>query len=156
MVRHLFVPKRRESMNTYLEKQAEVEHKWFLVDATAKPAGRLASEIAKVLRGKHKITYTPHMDLGDFVIVVNADKVALTGGKEDKKIYKHYTGFPSGLKEFTAKQIRERNPGRIIEQAVHGMLPRTKLSRHQLTRLKVYTGSEHPHQAQNPESIELL
>lgn len=143
-------------MKSFAAKKEEIERKWYLVDATNQPAGRLAVKIAEVLRGKGKPTFTPNVDMGDFVVVVNADKVKLTGTKEEKKIYKHYTGYPSGLKEFPAKTIRAKNPTRIVMQAVRGMLPKNRLSRGLFRRLKVYAGSEHPHTSQNPQPIELL
>lgn len=142
-------------MTTTLLKESEIQRDWFLVDATDRPAGRLAVEIARILRGKHKPTFAPHMDIGDFVVVINAEKVKLTGAKEEQKIYKHYTGYQSGLKEFTAKTVRERNPERIIESAVKGMLPKTNLGRKLFKKLKVYAGTEHPHEAQRPKPIEL-
>jgi large subunit ribosomal protein L13 len=142
-------------VKTTLPKVDEIERRWLLVDATDRPAGRLAVGIANILRGKTKPTYTPHLDTGDFVIVINADKVKLTGGKEEKKIYKHYTGYPSGLREQPARQVRAQNPTRIISQAVRGMLPHNRLGRQQFRKLKVYAGPEHPHQAQQPASIEL-
>ena len=142
-------------MRTTLVHTEDKDRKWFVVDATDKPAGRLAAEVTAILRGKNKVTFAPHMDSGDFVIVINAEKVKLTGSKEQKKLYQHYTGYNSGLKKFTAATIRQKNPTRIVTQAVKGMLPRNKLSRTHLTRLKVYAGSEHPHVAQKPEVLEL-
>lgn len=142
-------------MKTTIVHPDDVRRSWFLVDATEKPAGRLAVRIAEVLRGKDKPTYTPHVDMGDFVVVVNAGKIGLTGDKEDKKIYKHFTGFPDGLKQIPAKTVRSNNPERIITQAVKGMLPKNKLSRTHLTRLKVYPGAEHPHAAQKPQALEV-
>ncbi len=139
-------------MKTSIPKEHEIERRWRLVDADGQPAGRLAAAIADILRGKDKPTFTPHVDTGDFVVVVNAAKVKLSGRKEDQKIYKHYTGFPGGLKEATARVVRERHPERIITQAVKGMLPKNRLSRQMLTRLKVYAGAEHPHEAQRPEA----
>jgi large subunit ribosomal protein L13 len=143
-------------MKSFVAKQEDVQRSWLLVDATDKPAGRLAVRLAEVLRGKNKPTFTPNVDTGAFVVVINAEKVRLTGNKDDQKIYKHYTGFNSGLREIKAKVIRERNPARIIEQAVHGMLPKNRLSRTLLGRLKVYAGADHPHEAQKPQSVELL
>lgn len=142
-------------MKTTLPKISEIERTWFVVDATDKPAGRLASSIAQILRGKTKVTYTPHLDVGDFVVVINADKVKLTGGKEDKKIYKDYTGYQGGLKQVMASRVRATNPTRIITQAVRGMLPHNRLGRQLFTKLKVYAGSEHPHTAQQPVALEL-
>lgn len=146
---------RNQTMTTTFPKQNEIDRKWYLVDAAGVPAGRLATKVANILRGKTKPIFTPHVDTGDFVIVINADKVRLSGTKEDKKIYKHYTGYPSGLKEFPASTIREKNPTRIVTQAVKGMLPKTRQGRHVATRLKVYVGSEHPHEAQQPQPIDL-
>ena len=142
-------------MKTFVAKKEEVSRNWYVVDATDKPAGRLAVAIADVLRGKTKPTYTPNVDTGDFVVVLNADKVKLTGNKEDKKIYQDYSGYTSGLKEMTARRIREKNPTRIISQAVRGMLPKNRLSRCVFKRLKVYASAEHPHEAQNPQTMEL-
>lgn len=140
-------------MTTTLVKEEDITRKWYVTDATDKPAGRLAVAIADVLRGKLKPTYAPHIDQGDFVVVINADKIKLSGAKEEKKIYKHYTGYPGGLKEYPAKLIRAKNPERIIEQAVKGMLPKNNLSRIFLKRLKVYAGPEHPHTGQQPEAL---
>ena len=140
-------------MKTTLVKESDIERRWLLVDATDKPLGRLSSEIAAILRGKYKVTYAPHIDQGDFVVVVNAAKVKLTGNKEEQKIYKHYTGYSSGLREFPASHIRAKNPTRMITQAVHGMLPKNKLSRRMLRRLRVFPGVEHEHAAQKPEPI---
>ena len=142
-------------MKSFMPKVEEVERDWYVIDATDKPAGRLAVEAANILRGKNKPTYTPHVDTGDFVVVINAEKVRLTGTKEDKKIYKHYTGYSSGLREFKASFVRERNPTRIVTQAVRGMIPHNRLGRKVFTRLKVYAGTEHPHDAQQPKVYEL-
>jgi large subunit ribosomal protein L13 len=141
---------------TFVPKEQDIKREWFLVDAENKSTGRLAVEIAALLRGKNKPTFAPHVDMGDFVVVVNAEKIALTGNKEETKIYQDYTGYPSGLKKVPAKMIREKNPTRILMQAVRGMLPKNRLSRRLITRLKVYTGSEHPHEAQNPQLVELV
>lgn len=138
-------------MKTTLVKENEIERQWWLVDAAGKPLGRLAAEIAALLRGKNKVTFAPHIDQGDFVVVVNAAEVKLTGNKEDQKIYKHYTGYSSGLREFTARHIRAKNPTRMITQAVSGMLPKNKQSRQMLRRLRVFAGLEHAHGAQKPE-----
>ncbi|HMP74512.1 MAG TPA: 50S ribosomal protein L13 [Kiritimatiellia bacterium] len=142
-------------MKTTLVKTEDNARAWYVVDATDKPAGRLAAEIAHLLRGKNKVTYAPNMDGGDFVVVINSSKVKLTGSKEEQKTYKNYSGFPGGLKIQNAATIRAKNPNRIIEQAVKGMLPKNKLSRTQITRLKVYPGAEHPHVAQQPVALEL-
>ena len=143
-------------MKTTLVKEKDITRTWFLVDAAGKPVGRLAVEIATILRGKNKPTYAPHIDQGDFVVVINAAQAALSGAKEQQKIYKHYTGYAGGLKEFPASVIRKKNPERLIEQAVKGMLPKNHLGRKFITRLKVYPTAEHPHEAQQPQPIELL
>ena len=134
-------------MKTFVPKEADVVREWFVVDAAGKPAGRLAVVIANALRGRNKPTYTPHVDTGAFVVVLNADKIKLSGNKEEKKIYQDYSGYSSGRTETKAKDIRAKNPERIITQAVKGMLQTNRQSRQILTRLKVYTGSEHPHAA---------
>ncbi len=133
----------------------EVTRTWYVVDATDKPAGRLASSIAAVLRGKNKPSFTPSVDMGDFVVVINAEKVKLTGSKETTKVYQKFTGFPGGLRRHSAATIRAQDPTRIINQAVKGMLPKNHMSRTHLTRLKVYVGAEHPHAAQKPQALEL-
>jgi large subunit ribosomal protein L13 len=140
-------------MKTTAVHPDEVSRKWYIVDAADKPTGRLAVRIAEVLRGKDLPTYTPHVDMGSFVVVVNADKIKLTGNKEELKIYKNFTGFPGGLKLRPAKAIRATNPERIITQAVKGMMPKNKLSSARMTRLKVYAGEQHPHAAQKPEAL---
>ena len=132
----------------------DVEKKWYVVDASGKVLGRLANKIAVVLMGKHKPTYTPHVDTGDYVIVVNADKVVLTGKKLDQKKYYRHSGYPGGLKELTARQMFEKHPEKVIYLAVKRMLPKNKLGRKMLKKLKVYAGPEHPHQAQKPEPLE--
>jgi len=141
-------------MKTFVAKEHEIDKKWYLIDASNKILGRLASEIATILRGKHKAIFTSHMDAGDYVIVVNADKVALTGGKLDKKTYYRHSGYVGGLKKTTARQIFEKKPENLIRFAVKGMLPKTSLGRRQLTKLKVYAGPNHPHQAQQPVNLE--
>jgi large subunit ribosomal protein L13 len=143
------------SMKTFVAKEHEVEKKWHLVDADGKVLGRLASEIADLLRGKNKPIFTPHMDAGDYVIVVNADKVVLTGDKLDKKIYYHHSGYVGGLKQTTAKDMVRKRPENLLMLAVKGMLPKTSLGRRQLKKLKIYAGPDHPHQAQNPEKLEI-
>lgn len=140
---------------TYMAKPFEVERKWYVVDAKGKTLGRLASEVATLLRGKHKPQYTPHVDTGDFVIVINASQVELTGKKLSQKIYYRHSGYPGGLKTTTAGDLRATRPERMIELAVKGMLPKGSLGRQQLKKLKVYAGSEHPHQAQQPVEWEL-
>ena len=142
-------------MKTYYAKPAEVEREWLVVDATDMVLGRLASEIAKILKGKNKPTYTPHVDTGDFVIVVNADKIRLTGNKAEKKAYFHHSGYPGGLKEVSYQRMLERHPERVLEKAVKGMLPKNTLGRAMNRKLKVYAGPEHPHQAQKPRQITL-
>ena len=143
-------------MNTYSAKPAEVEKKWVLIDGSGLVVGRLASLIALRLRGKHKPTYTPHVDCGDNVIVVNAEKVVLTGRKVQQKVYRHHTGYIGGIKERSAKFILEgKFPERIVEKAVERMLPRGPLGRRQFGNLRVYKGPEHPHEAQQPEKIDI-
>jgi large subunit ribosomal protein L13 len=143
-------------MKTYVAKPAEVEKKWVMIDAQGLVVGRLASIIALRLRGKHKSTYTPHVDCGDNVIVVNAEKVVLTGRKLEQKVYRHHTGYVGGIKERSAKFIMEgRFPERVVEKAVERMLPRGPLGRVQLGNLRVYKGAEHPHAAQNPEKLDV-
>jgi large subunit ribosomal protein L13 len=143
-------------MKTYVAKPAEVEKKWVLIDAKGLVVGRLASLIAMRLRGKHKPTFTPHVDCGDNVIVINAEKVVLTGRKREQKVYYHHTGFPGGIKERSAKFILEgRFPERVVEKAVERMLPRGPLGRKQLGNLRVYKGAEHPHAAQTPVALDV-
>jgi len=142
-------------MKTFMAKPQEVERKWLIVDASGKPLGRLASEVAKLLRGKHKPTYTPHVDTGDHVIVLNADKVVLTGKKLEQKMYRHYSGYPGGMKEIKYKHFMATRPERAVELAIKGMLPKNSLGRAMYRKLKVYKGTEHEHQAQKPEAIEL-
>ena len=141
-------------MKTYIPKLAEIERKWCLVDAEGKVLGRLASRLAQILSGKDKPIYTPHLDVGDFVVVVNAEKVKVTGAKEEKKIYYRHSGYPGGLKERTYEELLSKKPHDIIRKAVRGMLPKNKLGRQMFKKLKVYTGSEHPHQAQSPEKLD--
>jgi large subunit ribosomal protein L13 len=135
-------------------KPGQIEKKWWVVDATGKKVGRLASDIAVILMGKHRPTYTPHVDTGDFVIVLNVDQIEFSGNKWSQKKYTRYTGYP-GLRSETAEKIRERSPERILHMAVRRMLPKNKLASGMLLKLKLYAGSEHPHQAQQPELIEL-
>jgi len=142
-------------MKTYIPKAKEIKKKWYLVDAEGKILGRLASKIAQILTGKTKPIYTPFLDVGDFVIVINAKKVKVTGGKEKKKIYYHYSGYPGGMKEKTYEELLKEKPEKIIREAVRGMIPKNKLGRKMLKKLKVYPGKEHPHEAQQPEIIEL-
>jgi large subunit ribosomal protein L13 len=138
---------------TYLPPLNSLEHKWYVVDATDMRLGRLASEIAMILRGKNKPTYTPHIDTGDFVIVVNAEKVVVTGKKRTQKLYRRNSGRPGGMKTETFAKLQDRLPQRIIEQAVKGMLPKNSLGRQLFTKLKVYAGDSHPHQAQQPQAL---
>ena len=142
-------------MKTYVPKKTEIKKNWYLVDAEGKILGRLASRIAQILSGKNKPIYTPYLDTGDFVVVINAKKVKVTGKKEEKKIYYHYSGYPGGMKEIVYQKLLEKKPTMIIQKAVRGMLPKNKLGRKMLKRLKIYAGTEHRHQAQNPEKIEL-
>ena len=141
-------------MKSYVAKPAEVQRKWYVVDAEGKTLGRMASEIATVLRGKNKPTYTPHVDCGDNVIVVNAEKVSVTGKKRKEKIYVSYSGFPGGRKEVTFEELLAKKPEEIIRHAVKGMLPDGKLGRQMFKKLHVYTGPEHKHAAQKPEALE--
>ena len=143
-----------KEMKSYMAKPEEMERKWYVIDAEGKVLGRLASEVASILRGKHKPIYTPHVDTGDFVIVINADKIKLTGKKLEQKEYKYHTGYPGGLKSISYKQIMEKNPERAIELAVKGMMPKNKLGRQMYKKLRVYSGPEHNHQAQKPEPYE--
>ncbi len=142
-------------MKTFMPKEADIQREWLVVDATDKPAGRLAVVIADALRGRDKPTYTPHVDTGAFVVVINCEKIKLTGNKEEKKIYQKYTGFTSGRTETKAKEVREKHPEQIITQAVKGMLPANRQARQTLKRLKVYAGAEHPHAAQQVKELEL-
>jgi large subunit ribosomal protein L13 len=142
-------------MKTYQAKKEELGHQWYVVNAQGKVLGRLASELAKILRGKHKPTYTPHLDTGDFVVVVNAGKVILTGKKMKDKIYYHYTGYPGGIKEMSAGKLLAKKPTEMVRIAVRGMLPKNSLGRQMLRKLKVYTGPNHPHEAQKPIQLEL-
>lgn len=142
-------------VKTYSAKPGEVERKWYLIDAEGIILGRLASKCATILRGKDKPQYTPHVDTGDFVVVVNAEKIRVTGGKELKKEYFRHSGYPGGLKSETLQEALAKHPERVIEHAVKGMLPKTTLGRQQFGKLKVYAGPEHPHEAQNPVKIEL-
>lgn len=140
---------------TYYAKPGEVQRNWVLVDAEGKVLGRLAAQIAAILRGKNKPQFTPHVDTGDFVVVINADKVRVTGNKAETKTYYKYSGYPGGLKHETYREAMEKHPEKVLERAVKGMLPHTSLGQKQFTKLKVYCGPEHPHQAQNPQKIEL-
>ncbi|WP_274308545.1 50S ribosomal protein L13 [Solibacillus daqui] len=140
---------------TFMAKGQEVERKWLVVDAEGQTLGRLASEVASILRGKHKPTFTPNVDTGDHVIIINADKIELTGNKLQKKIYYRHTQFAGGLKQRTAGEMKEKYPVQMLELAIKGMLPKNSLGRQMFGKLNVYTGSEHPHAAQKPEAYEL-
>lgn len=142
-------------MKTFMAKANEVKRKWYVVDAEGKRLGRLASEVAKILRGKHKPEYTPYVDVGDYVIVLNADKVVLTGKKLYQKYYRYHTGWPGGLKEIQYKHLLEKNPVKAVELAIKGMLPKNSLGRAMFRKLKVYKGDKHNHEAQKPEKLEL-
>ncbi|RMG73045.1 MAG: 50S ribosomal protein L13 [Nitrospirae bacterium] len=140
---------------TKFAKKGEVERKWYVVDASGKVLGRMASQIASYLRGKHKPQFTPNVDTGDFIVVINAEKVKLTGKKMEQKVYYHHTGYPGGLKAETARKRLQRKPEQVVMDAVKGMLPKNRLGRKMLKKLKVYRGSEHPHQAQKPEILNI-
>ena len=149
------VPRDFLSMKTYVATPAERERNWFVVDATGKTLGRLATQLADTLRGKRKPEYTPHCDVGDFVIVVNAEKISVTGNKREQKLYYRHSGYPGGLRARTLAEMLERRPEEVIRLAVKGMLPRNRLARQQLRKLKVYAGPDHPHTAQKPEPLEV-
>ncbi len=138
-----------------MAKTGQTEQKWYLIDAEGQVLGRMATRIADILRGKTKATYTPHVDTGDFVVVINAEKVKLTGKKDEQKIYTRYTGYPGGLRVEPLKRMRERHPERIVEYAVAGMIPKNRLGKVVLKKLKIYTGPVHPHAAQNPVAVKL-
>lgn len=142
-------------MKSYMARPQEVERKWYVVDAEGKTLGRLAAEIARVLRGKNKPQYTPHVDTGDFVVVINADRIEVTGRKAEQKVYRRHTGYPGGLREMSYEVMMERKPTEILRKAVKGMMPRTRLGRQQLRKLKIYAGPEHPHAAQTPQNLEV-
>jgi large subunit ribosomal protein L13 len=139
-------------MKTPMAKKGSIEQKWHLIDANGKTLGRLATRVAMLLRGKHKPIFTPHVDTGDFVVVVNAEKISLTGKKWKDKLYIHHSGYPGGLKSISAGKMREKKPERLVTMAVQGMLPKNKLGRKMIKKLKVYSGNAHPHQAQQPEA----
>lgn len=142
-------------MKTYVAKPSTIERNWYIVDASDQRLGRLATRIADTLRGKNKPEYTPHIDTGDFVVVVNAKKIAVTGRKLENKIYYRHSGYPGGLRERTLAEMLERKPSEVIRLAVRGMMPKNRLSRAQLKKLKVYAGPEHPHEAQQPKEMEV-
>jgi large subunit ribosomal protein L13 len=140
-------------MSTQVARQSDIERKWFVVDLEGKVLGRAATEIARILRGKHKPIYTPSVDAGDFVVVLNADKIKLTGNKLANKMYYHHTGYPGGIRSISAEKLLAKKPEEVIKKAVRGMLPRNKLGRQMIKKLKVYTGVEHPHAAQQPREL---
>jgi len=142
-------------MKSFMARPREAERKWLLIDAEGQTLGRLATGIARLLRGKDKPQYTPHVDTGDFVVVVNAEKVVVTGKKAEQKVYYRHSGYPGGLKTTSYEEMLERKPTEILRRAVKGMMPKTRLGRQQLKKLKIYAGSEHPHGAQRPESYEV-
>ncbi len=142
-------------MKTYSAKPAEVERDWYLIDATGKTLGRMAAEIAHRLRGKHKAEYTPHVDTGDYIVVINAEKVQVTGNKSSDKMYHSHTGYPGGLKSISFEKLIDKAPERTIQSAVKGMLPKNPLGRAMFSKLKVYAGAEHPHAAQQPKVLEI-
>jgi large subunit ribosomal protein L13 len=143
-------------MKSYMARPLEVERKWYVVDAEGKHLGRLATEIVRVLRGKNKPQYTPHVDVGDFVVVVNADRVALTGRKAEQRVYRRHSGYPGGMKETSYEQMLARKPTEVLRKAVYGMMPKTRLARKQFKKLKIYAGPEHPHAAQDPQTLEVM
>ena len=142
-------------MSTYLQKPADVQEKWYLVNAEGKTLGRLAARVAGMLRGKHRPTFTPNVDMGDHVVIINAEKIHLSGDKMETKLYRHHSGYPGGLKTETAKHVFRKDPTRLLVAAIEGMLPKTPLGNHMAKKLRVYVGATHPHQAQNPEPITL-
>jgi len=142
-------------VKTYSANKETVKRNWYVVDASDKVLGRMATEIANRLRGKHKAEYTPHVDTGDYIVVVNAEKVKVTGNKARDKMYYHYTGYPGGIKSITFEKLLDKAPEKAIEVAVKGMMPKNKLSRAMLSKLKVYAGNDHPHAAQQPQALEI-
>jgi len=142
-------------VRTFAAKKEEIEREWYVVDAEGQTLGRLASKIAPILKGKHKPIYTPHLDCGDFVVVINAEKVRVTGRKMDQKFYYRHSGYPGGIKSISLRDQLVRHPERVVQAAVRGMLPKNKLGRRMIKKLKVYAGDSHPHAAQQPESLEL-
>jgi large subunit ribosomal protein L13 len=145
----------RRTMKSYMARPQEVERKWYVIDAEGRTLGRLATEIAKILRGKNKPQYTPHVDVGDFVVVINAERVVVTGKKAEQKVYRRHSGYPGGMKETSYERMMERKPTEILRKAVYGMMPKTRLARQQFRKLKIYAGPEHPHAAQNPQRLEV-
>ena len=144
-----------KQQKTFSPRPADVDRSWWLVDASGVPLGRLASEVARILRGKHKPTFAPHMDMGDYVVVVNAGDIAVTGAKAEQKRYYRHSGYPGGLTEQSFTQLLESHPERVIEKAVRGMLPKNRLGRQMLKKLKVYAGSDHPHVGQSPAPLSI-
>jgi len=142
-------------MKSYMARPLEVERRWYVVDAEGKHLGRLATEIVRVLRGKNKPQYTPHVDVGDFVVVVNADRVAVTGRKAEQRVYRRHSGYPGGMKETSYEQMFARKPTEVLRKAVYGMMPKTRLARRQFKKLKIYAGPQHPHAAQDPQTLEV-
>ncbi len=142
-------------MKTFSARKEDVKHGWYVVDATDKTLGRFSTEIANRLRGKHKAEYTPHVDTGDYIVVVNAEKIRVTGNKATDKTYYHHTGYPGGIKSISFEKLIDKAPERVIQMAVKGMMPKNKLSRAMLSKLKVYAGNEHPHTAQQPQPLEI-
>ena len=149
------VPMKAKLQKTWTPTPDDIDRTWYVADAEGMPLGRLASEVAQLLRGKHKPTFAPHFDMGDYVIVINAEKVVVTGTKETSKVYYRHSGFPGGIKSETVETIRERYPERLVQNAVRGMLPKNKLGRATLGKLRVYAGPDHPHRAQNPQPFAL-
>jgi large subunit ribosomal protein L13 len=143
-------------VRTFTEKQTEIEREWYVVDAEGQTLGRLASRIAPILKGKHKPTYTPYLDCGDFVIIINAEKIRVTGRKLDQVFYHHHSGYPGGLRSVSLREQLGKHPERVLQAAVRGMLPKNKLGRRMIKKLKVYAGDAHPHQAQQPKPLELV
>jgi large subunit ribosomal protein L13 len=142
-------------MKSYMARPQEVERKWYVIDAEGRTLGRLATEIAKILRGKNKPQYTPHVDVGDFVVVINAERVVVTGKKAEQKVYRRHSGYPGGMKETSYERMMESKPTEILRKAVYGMMPKTRLARQQFRKLKIYAGPEHPHAAQSPQRLEV-
>lgn len=142
-------------IKTFVTRPADIDRRWWLVDAEGQTLGRLASQIAPILRGKHKPTYSPHLDTGDYIVLINCDKMVVSGNRLETKKYYHHTGYPGGIKEITLRRTMETHPDRAIQAAVRGMLPRGPLGRHMLKKLKIYAGSEHPHAPQSPEPLKL-
>ncbi|GHV83803.1 50S ribosomal protein L13 [Spirochaetia bacterium] len=142
-------------MKTLFVKPAQVERKWFVIDAQGKPVGRLASRAASIVRGKEKAVFVPHQEVGDFLVIINAEKATISGHKDENKLYRHHTGYPGGLKTQTYNQLKAKHPCAPLEKAIHGMLPKGPLGRKLFTNVKIYAGAEHPHSAQNPQTIDL-